>query len=311
MAYLDIPEAPTGADLIPAPYDYDKTFRVLRNLPAPTLCGNLEGVFLDHDGRWRFNLETSIGSFPIRVRGTEQPFVFKSGYCWQMRLQPGLRDRTGAIHAFDAKRVFNQGRDEAAWLPFHSCERTHHMQRLRALLLTLTPALQVFFIVALSSYRVEKQFLKRDSAADHHVYPGGMFDQAVEAAEIVGVQCSNFTPLDRDLAVMATLLMDIGKASDSWVRLDARRRKLAVVPHPYSEKLLAPAFKALRYLDAPLADRLRAVFGFASGKGSAPVDGSILDLRHLMGWAISLTWRDCERLAVPRKPFGKPGAAHV
>lgn len=311
MNSIAFPATPIGADLFPVPYDYKKTCHVLGSLPPPVLRGTLEDVVLGHDGGWRFNLNTSIGSFPVRLRWQELSFNVKSGYCWQMRLLLGLRDRTGAVTATNPRPFFNQGREEAAWVPFHHCERESHMGRLRRLLLTLTPSLQTFFLVAMSSYHVQRHYFKRIGAADHHVYPGGLFDQAVEAAEIVAAQRKNITPLEQELAIVATLLLDIGKVHDPFMRFDARRRRLAVAAHPYTEKVLAPAFKALRHLDARLADRLWALFGFKVEEGTEAPGYRVLYLQHLIGWAIGLTWRDSQRLPALKRSLGKPGAKHV
>ena len=74
-----------------------------------------------------------------------------------------------------------------------------------------TPLLQQFLRQVLLQSRIGIRFLQCPASLKyHHNFPGGLIHHSVELAwDIIGVQ--DFRPIERDIAVVAALLHDIGK----------------------------------------------------------------------------------------------------
>ena len=150
---------------------------------------------------------------------------------------------------------------KAAWLPSSLCHRTAHAERLRKLLRVLEPSLQMVFMLAVSDPQVQRRLFWRVGAADHHGYPGGVFDQSVEAAEVAWMG-GDEDPHVHGLAAMAALLFDFGKVGDEALTPDRPRsvgplERLA--PHRLTTRRLERAIERVRQVDSTRMDELQAV----------------------------------------------------
>jgi hypothetical protein len=154
-----------------------------------------------------------------------------------------------------------------AWLPFAAYLRNGHMHKLRALLSRMEPALQAVFMGVMSQMRVQQGFFSRIGAADHHGYPGGLFDYSVQAARTAWSQ----TPLsarERGIAALGCLLFDLGKVSDEWLRPDRDRLQRALHPHPMTVPIVTKTLVQMKRMDADLVKQVHALLdGVASGAG--------------------------------------------
>jgi hypothetical protein len=154
-----------------------------------------------------------------------------------------------------------------AWLPVAAYLRNGHMHKLRALLSRMEPALQAIFMGVMSQMRVQQGFFSRIGAADHHGYPGGLFDYSVQAARTAWSQ----TPLsarERGIAALSCLLFDLGKVSDEWLRPDRERLQRALHPHPMTVPIVTKTLVHVKRMDADLVNQVHALLeGVAGGAG--------------------------------------------
>jgi hypothetical protein len=154
-----------------------------------------------------------------------------------MRRRSDPRIPMRAVHAEPATLMHDQ---ETSWLPDRPCLRPARLQRLRRVLSSMPPPLQAMFFAATVEPAVQHRLLTRMAASDHHVYPAGLFDQSVQAAEHAWMAWHpNAT--QRGHAALAALLFDIGKVSEATLSDDGPRLRGALQPHPLTACRIARA----------------------------------------------------------------------
>jgi hypothetical protein len=214
-------------------------------------------IDLGFAGNVRCRLKLSIGEVTVCGNRETVPLLLNEGDWVRVRVMR----RYGEEEA-DSLRVMRMiptmPECGAAWLPTSLCHRTAHLQRLRQLLVQLEPAMQAVFMAAMADAQVQRRFFWRVAASDHHGYPGGLFDQAVEAAEFAfGEPTDDET--ERGIAAMAALLFDIGKVFDETLEGDGKRLRQVLAPHRLTAFRLRRAYETVERLHPRALARLRAV----------------------------------------------------
>lgn len=252
--------------------------------------GRLERTGLGWAGRMGGVLSTSIG---------EVEFIANRDN-FRVTLVPGDWVTLRLMHRHDKQLPWVLRADRAtpgaatAWVPDADCHRREHLQRLRHLLGQLTPAMQAFFIAALPDGTSQRRLFGRLAAVDHHVYPGGLFDQSVEAAEHA-FGCSQLSERNRGIAALAAMLFDIGKLADPKLGLDFSREGPGLAPHPLTRVRALRACDAVEPLDAELSATLRRLLTAYDGP-----DGTE-HLRYVVHRAVARSWSTEPRLRLPRE----------
>jgi hypothetical protein len=162
------------------------------------------------------------------------------------------------------------------------------MRQLRSFLSTLEPALQGLFMSVMADTQVQRNFFWRPAAADHHCYPGGLFDQSIAAAKVAH-QGQYEDEHERGLVTIASLLFDIGKVFDARLQHDRTRTWPRLQPHPLSAQRLDKPLTRLARQQPELAAELRGLF--ASGPiGAGPDAVRMAGLRTHVHTAIQQSW---------------------
>ncbi len=264
--------------------------------PVTWVLGRIERIDLGWAGRMECTLHLSIGRLVVRLR-RDQLGDLAEGSWVHVRLRRGF-DKSQphpivlSIQAA-APALLRQG--DTAWAPVVTHLRLAHQARLRTLLSRLAPELQAAFVAVMVDGRLQRGFLWRVGAADHHGYPGGLFDQSVCAAEIAYAQC-HATEQDRDLAAVAALLFDLGKVLNPHLSADAPR--LAGGLEPVGQMLcLEPGLRRLDHVAPSVATRLRAVLG-ATSAAATPEGQRLQQLRRRVRQAVRASWSapECSNL---------------
>ncbi len=256
--------------------------------PATYVLGRIERIDLGWAGRMQCTLQLSIGRLVIRLR-RDQLGDLAEGSWVHVRLRRGFDKSQPQPIVFSiqaaAPALLEQG--DTAWAPVVTHLRLAHQARLRTLLTRLAPELQAAFVAVMVDGRLQRGFLWRIGAADHHGYPGGLFDQSVCAAEIAYAQC-HATEQDRDLATVAALLFDLGKVWNPRLTADAPR--LAGGLEPVGQMLcLEPGLRRLDQVAPSVAIRLRAVLGATSAEATVEEQG-LQHLRRRVRQAVRASW---------------------
>jgi hypothetical protein len=230
-----------------------------------TVLGQVQDWTLGWAGRISCTLRLSIGDIPLV--GNRDTLLAVDNGTW-VRATLMRRHGDGTMHlmrvvAAGARPDDAQLDSECAWVPTALYHRHESMRRLRALLSQLEPALQGIFMAVMVDRQVQRSFFWRPSAADHHCYPGGLFDHSVAAAEFAH-RASCASEHARGLSTLASLLFDIGKVFDTQLRTDRPRTLPALRPHPMSARRLERALAAIAGWRPGLAHDLAALLG-ASG----------------------------------------------
>jgi len=264
--------------------------------PVTYVLGRIERIDLGWAGRMQCTLQLSIGCLVIRVR-RDQFGDLAEGSWVHVRLRRGFDKSQPQPIAFSiqaaAPVLLQQG--DTAWAPVVTHLRLAHQARLRTLLSRLAPELQAAFMAVMVDGWLQRSFLWRIGAADHHGYPGGLFDQSVCAAEIAYAQC-HATEQDRDLATVAALLFDLGKVWNPRLSADAPR--LAGGLEPFGLMLgLEPGLRRLEQVAPLVATRLRAVLGAPSAEATSDGQG-LQHLRRRVRQAVRSSWSapECSNL---------------
>lgn len=255
----------------------NKIARLFDGIGETTLLGQILRIDLGWAGRLRCRLQTSIG--PLSVVGNREtvPLDLTPGEWVRVRAAPDPRDPTEPLGVLELVRGGPAVR--AAWMPTVEHHRTAHMARLRALLLRLEPGLQAIFMLAMSDAQVQRGFFWRVGAADHHGYPGGLFDQSVRAAELAYAQdCGS--EHERGLATLAALLFDIGKVFDRRLASDQEHRSAGLRPHPMTPLRLERVFGAVETLWPTLPDEMRSVLAAPQAVGASATSARLARSVH-------------------------------
>lgn len=269
------------------------TVKLNRLIPAGHITrihGRLARTGLGWAGRMGGVLATSIGE--VEFIANRENF--------RVTLEPGDWLTLRLMHRHDQQLPWVLRADRAtpsaatAWVPDASCHRREHLQRLRHLLGQLTPAMQAFFIAALPDGSSHHRLFERLAALDHHVYPGGLFDQSVEAAEHA-FSSRQLNERERGIAALAAMLFDIGKLADPKLGLDFSREGPGLAPHLLTRVRALRACDAVEELDPELSATLR---GLLTAYG-AP-DGTE-HLRDVVHRSVARSWSTEPRLRLPRE----------
>lgn len=207
-------------------------------------------------GLVRCRLKLSFGDVTLSGNRETIPLSLNVGDWVHVRAMRPYGDEVDSLRVMRVEQAMPDA--AAAWLPTSLCHRTAHLQRLRVLLGRLDPAMQAFFMAAMSDAQVQRRFFWRVAASDHHCYPGGLFDQAVEAAELA-FKDSNANDIERGVAVIAALLFDIGKTFDDKLSGDNGRLQQVLAPHRQTRFRLQRAFEFVGRVHPSSVDLLRAV----------------------------------------------------
>ena len=221
-----------------------------------TVIGQVHQWRLGWAGRIECGLRLSIGDLVIRANRDTLPLEIGNGSWVRVKLMH-RNDDDSAMHVLNAAAAVPAS-GETAWVPVSQYHRSAGMRELRHLLSTLAPGLQGLFMSLMLDRQVQRQFFWRPAAAEHHVFPGGLFDQSVRAAAIANsANCAN--PHDRDLVTLASLLWDIGKVSDGRLRDDCSRGWPELQPHVTTHQRLRRPLELLARSHPGLAREFAAL----------------------------------------------------
>ncbi len=263
---------------------------VLPRGPVTNVLGRIERIELGWAGRMECALQLSIGRLTVRLN-RDQLGDLAEGDWVHVRLRRAFdKDRSHpSVFSIQpaAPQLLQQG--DAAWAPVVAHVRLAHQARLRTLLSRLAPELQAAFIAAMVDSRLQRRFLWRIGAADHHGYPGGLFDQSVCAAEIAYAQC-HASEHERDLATVAALLFDLGKVGDRRLSADAPRSVGGLEPHAGTLPRLSQALQRLERVAPAVAGELQALLEKAPPDTSTGRGRRLQRLRIAVRQAVSASW---------------------
>lgn len=211
-------------------------------------------------GAVRCRLRLSVGDVTVTGNRETIPLSLNEGDCVRVRVMRRYGEDSGSLRVLGMLPATSDC--GAAWLPTTLCHRTAHLKRLRTLLAELDPAMQAFFMTAMADAQAQRRFFWRVAASDHHCYPGGLFDQAVEAAELAFGQ-AHADQTARSVAAMGALLFDLGKVFDGKLSGDSGRLQQVLMPHRLTRVRLKRAYEVADALQPALSPEpvglLRAV----------------------------------------------------
>lgn len=202
----------------------------------------IERIELGFAGLVRCRLKLSFGEVTVSGNRDIIPLSLNEGDWVRVRAMRRYGDDADPLRVMRMMQTMPDG--GASWLPTSLCHRGAHLRRLRVLLVQLEPAMQAIFMAAMADAQVQRRLFWRVAASDHHCYPGGLFDQAVEAAEHAWRQPYSDDQL-RSIAAMATFLFDIGKVFDDTLAGDAARSRQVLTPHRLTRHRLQRAYDAV------------------------------------------------------------------
>lgn len=219
-----------------------------------TLFGQVERVDVGWGGQLRCRLRLSVGT--LTITGTRETVLLdaKPGDWLRVRVR---RSFGSDAHAPEVRLLGARLAEpdvKLAWVPTSRYHRHAHMQRLRTLLAKLAPVLQLVFMQAMAC-DAQRAFFWRVGAADHHGYPGGLFDYSVAAAELAHAQPHD-SERDRGIATLAALLFDLGKTQEGQLVPDRRRLSLPA-PHALTGRRVTQALDALESFEPHVVGELR------------------------------------------------------
>lgn len=201
-------------------------------------------------GAARCRLRLSVGEVTVIGNRDTIPLTLNEGDCVSVRVIRSYREDTPALRVMRMSPATSECR--VAWLPTALCHRTAHLKRLLTLLAQLDPPMQAFFMTAMADAQAQRRFFWRVAASDHHCYPGGLFDQAVQAAELALAQ-NHADQAARSVAAMGALLFDIGKVFDEKLSDDSGRLQEVLMPHRLTRVRLKRAYEAGGVLEPALS----------------------------------------------------------
>ena len=243
---------------------------MLNRFSAVTLLARLENLALGWAGLVRCEFQTSLGRIVV-IGNRESALLTMTRGEWAelslLRLSKKHRATSGvgdqaAYRAMSVRIV--KPETTTAWLPSIPSHRVEHMKRLLMLLEQLEPSLQAAFMIVMRDLQIQERFFRRVASADHHCYPGGLFDQSVVAGEVAFL-LPHDSRRERDLAALAALLFDLGKTLDDRLGFDRHRMIGSCVPHFSTARLLVRAVDALNRFDPEIASSLASLLNSRSG----------------------------------------------
>lgn len=150
-------------------------------------------------------------------------------------------------------------------LPTALCQKPDALQLLLELIDSIAePLLEEFITNVVTQPDIGLKFIQCPASANHHhSYPSGLLEHSVEVAQKLAKALRN-NAQERDLAIVAALLHDIGKTQT--FTSDGNRSAIGyIVDHnDLTLEVCAPALKILHAKHAGLANRLRHAWTCAS-----------------------------------------------
>jgi hypothetical protein len=247
-----------------------------------TVIGQVRDWQLGFAGRIRCTLRLSIGDLALSANRDTLPLHIGDGDWVRVKLMHRHSDGPAmqVISAVATAPV------ETSWVPVALYHRNAAMRELRRLLSTLEPSLQAVFMAVMLDLQVQRRFFWRPAAVDHHCYPGGLFDQSIAAGVFV-TQALHASERDRGIAILASLLFDIGKATDQRLQEDRTRCWPELQPHATTATRLKGPLRRLAQSEPALAADLGDVLGADS---PARITTRLVGLRDLVRHAARTSW---------------------
>ncbi|TDP60446.1 hypothetical protein [Roseateles toxinivorans] len=239
-------------------------------------------------GRRTCQLQLSIGTLSVETNREQLPEDVKPGQWLKLRLLQTHGKETPS--PLSIKRA--EPGVKMAWVPSSLYHRGAHMQALRCLLLRLEPEVQAAFMIAMADPQLQRRFFWRVAAADHHTYPGGLFDQSVRAAELAfGTLEGNpqATERERGLAVLLALFFDLGKTFDPVLSRDGSRAIAGLTAHRLSTHRLLRPLQRIERLNATMAEELRLLLN-ASELNVAALPAPLDRVTRAVHAAVKQSW---------------------
>lgn len=264
---------------------------LFRNASVITVLGRVENWTLEWAGRIRCSLRLSIGELPLTGNRDTLPLEINNGSWVRARVllrrgSPGSATRLLSVTTVRPKK----SDPTASWLPTSQYHRHAHMHRLRLLLSQLEPGLQAIFMAVMVDAKVQLGFLNCIAAGDHHTYPGGLFDQSIEAAELA-YQQEHLGPRDRGIAALACLLFDLGKVSDDQFRPDRSRCGLGLEPHVNTMRHIARTLDSVARFEPDLVASLRMLLKKCDWTEWLSAPGIALTLKQCVHQVLQDSWQ--------------------
>lgn len=150
-------------------------------------------------------------------------------------------------------------------LPAALCQKPYALQLLTEIIESISdPLLEEFVINVLTQHDIGLRFIQCPASANHHHnYPGGLLEHSVEVAQKLANELKN-NDEERDLAIVAALLHDIGK-TQTFTSNGERSAIGYIIDHnDLTLEVCASPLKILHTKHAGLANRLRHAWTCAS-----------------------------------------------
>ena len=265
-----------------------------------TVIGQVHHWHLGWAGRIECGLRLSIGDLALRANRDTLPMEIGNGSWVRVKLMH-RHDENSVMHVLSSVATV-PAPGETSWVPVSLYHRSAGMRELRRLLSTLEPGLQGLFMSLMLDRQVQRHFFWRPAAVEHHVFPGGLFDQSVDAATRA-YAASYSNEHDRGLVTLASLLWDIGKVSDGKLREDHQRGWPELQPHAMTSRRLKRPLELLDQTHPALAQEFAALL--AGPEASvAPMTNRTADLRRRVHRAVHESWGPVEPSLVATSALG-------
>ena len=265
-----------------------------------TVIGQVHHWHLGWAGRIECGLRLSIGDLALRANRDTLPMEIGNGSWVRVKLMH-RHDENSVMHVLSSVATV-PAPGETSWVPVSLYHRSAGMRELRRLLSTLEPGLQGLFMSLMLDRQVQRQFFWRPAASEHHVFPGGMFDQSVEAAARA-YAASYSNEHDRGLVTLASLLWDIGKVSDGRLREDHQRGWPELQPHALTSRRLKRPLELVDQTHPALAQEFAALLARPEAS-IAPLTNSTAELRRRVHRAVHESWGPVEPSLVATSALG-------
>ena len=302
---MNVLNQPTVSKPSPEPFAVASTLDPATLIPKGsvfTVIGQVCNWQLGFAGRIQCTLRLSFGDMQLSAnRETLSIDTIADGDWVRARL---MHRHDGTMQVIGAIAV-KPTAGETSWVPVALYHRSAAMRELRRLLGTLEPVLQAVFVAVMLDMQVQRRFFWRPAAADHHCYPGGLFDQGVAAATLAS-RSEYDKDRERGLATLASLLFDIGKATD--VRLQADRPRCWPELHPHASTVarLSRTLRRLAQSQPFLAAELAELIAGDLTAPSLLFTPRVVLLRSRVRQAVQQSWEPAESFL---QSLTNPGAA--
>ena len=265
-----------------------------------TVIGQVHHWHLGWAGRIECGLRLSIGDLALRANRDTLPMEIGNGSWVRVKLMH-RHDENSVMHVLSSVATV-PAPGETSWVPVSLYHRSAGMRELRRLLSTLEPGLQGLFMSLMLDRQVQRQFFWRPAAVEHHVFPGGLFDQSVDAA--TGAYAASYSnEHDRGLVTLASLLWDIGKVSDGRLREDHQRGWPELQPHALTSRRLKRPLELLDQTHPALAQEFAALLARPEAS-IAPLTNRTAELRRRVHRAVHESWGPVEPSLVATSALG-------